>query len=195
MLCLTWYKVINMSRLIRKDMILFLLVRDGTWTFLVVFCKLSSTHRRAMCNLLITGICLLLVTLALNGLFYLIIAGPLNSMAWSWQFVICSFGGCRLVLHMHTATAPSAATATLRLPSSRSDRHQFGSASEALPWGAARSDDTYLHDGYMLTTYVEETGAMHDDAGVVTINEENDIRAQSRRDSVTAGWPRTSLGR
>jgi hypothetical protein len=45
------------------------------------------------------------VTLGLNGLFYLIIRGPLNSMAWTWQFVVAALAGCRLVLHTHACTA------------------------------------------------------------------------------------------
>jgi hypothetical protein len=45
------------------------------------------------------------VTLGLNGLFYLIIRGPLNSMAWTWQFVVAALAGCRLVLHTHACAA------------------------------------------------------------------------------------------
>jgi hypothetical protein len=41
----------------------------------------------------------------LNGLFYLIIRGPLNSMAWTWQFVVAALAGCRLVLHTHACAA------------------------------------------------------------------------------------------
>ncbi|EIN06548.1 hypothetical protein PUNSTDRAFT_53986 [Punctularia strigosozonata HHB-11173 SS5] len=132
MLCLTWAKVIRMSRLLRHERMLFLLIRDGTWTFLVVF-----------------------LTFALNGLFYLIIAGPRGSMMWSWQFTICAFAGCRLVLHMHTASPT--ASGVNRLPSTLlSARRRFGSTSEALSWGAAHGDDD-LHNGYVLTTYLGET--------------------------------------
>jgi hypothetical protein len=45
------------------------------------------------------------VTLGLNGLFYLIVRGPLASMAWTWQFAVAALAGCRLVLHMHARAA------------------------------------------------------------------------------------------
>jgi hypothetical protein len=52
------------------------------------------------------------VTLGLNGLFYLIIRGPLNSMAWTWQFVVAALAGCRLVLHTHACAARARAPPT-----------------------------------------------------------------------------------
>jgi hypothetical protein len=63
--------------------------------------------------------------LGLNGLFYLIIAGPLNSVAWTWQFAVSAVAGCRLVLHMHTAGTPHPSAATPSAASSAPRRAEL----------------------------------------------------------------------
>jgi hypothetical protein len=84
------------------------------------------------------------VTLALNGLFYLVIAGPMNSMMWTWQFVVSAAAGCRLVLHMHTdgrgAGGRERASSSTRVGTSEH-------ASGRTPPG------TYGELGFALTTF------------------------------------------
>jgi hypothetical protein len=63
-------------------------------------------RRRLLLSPFRTSLTDVAVVLGLNGLFYLVIAGPLNSVAWTWQFAISAVAGCRLVLHMHTAGTP-----------------------------------------------------------------------------------------
>jgi hypothetical protein len=83
----------------------------------------------------------------MNGIFYLAVSGPLGSIAWSWQFVMCGFAGCRLILHLHS----SAATVNGK-PSFPPLTNPFGS-----PPGND-DDGTDVHDGYVLTTYFPPDG-------------------------------------
>jgi hypothetical protein len=61
-------------------------------------------------------------TYAVQGIFFLVLSGPLASIAWAWQFAASSLAACRLVLHTHRegaaargASASSADSAGLAL--------------------------------------------------------------------------------
>jgi hypothetical protein len=72
-----------------------LLLRDGTWAFVVVFgmSRVSVRDRRAAHAA--AG------AFGMQGLFFLVVSGPLAGVAWPWQSAASSFAACRLVLRTY----------------------------------------------------------------------------------------------
>jgi hypothetical protein len=99
---------------------------------------------------------------------------------------MCAFAGCRLVLHMHSAVPAANNTSYLPSPGS-SNPCRFGSTSEPLPWGAAARDDDGMHNGYMLTTYLEELGALPEHPDMV---DEDEVIMHNSRTSAATGRSR-----